>query len=69
MLCPLADGALDVGKDEAGRGGGEGSAPGAEGCGLTVGGEEAAAWAYVVQPCEGGEGGSGHIRMAGEERA
>ena len=69
MLGPLTDGALDVREDEAGGCGGGGDTPGAEGCGLTVGGKEAAAWAYVVQPCEGGEGGSGHIRVAGEERA
>ena len=55
VLGPLADGALDVGENEAGRGGGGGHTPGAEDCRLAVGGEEAAAWAYVVLSSEGGE--------------
>ena len=69
MLGPLANSALGVRKDKAGGCGRGGHTPSAEGGGLAVREEQAAARAYVVLSGENGEGRNGHVRVAGEERA
>ena len=69
MLGPLANGALGVGENKAGGCGRGGHTPSAEGGGLAVRQQQAAARAYVVLSGENGKGRSGHVRMAGEERA